>query len=314
MKILHICSGWKRGSEVAEIARLCGAGEERHGHEVSCRVWPGTGDLRSAGEVWIHGAWSLCLWRAAFHAKKYKWMPSGGYGPLRLRGCAAKRFFFSAIERFFLRRASAVVALCPAEEEWIRAFEPRVKTVEPARLGRFFPAPEEIPPLRKGRALHLLYFGGRRESDGYDCLMYAAAEGFSGVSEKRRKGRSRRRRSRDRGPVAQFELRDTAEFRRRDRKQLWQWCDYAVFPGVECAFAIPVAKALAHGKRAIVTDGAPAWRDGLVPLDASGELFSGLGGRILYVKGYKNAAPFDRARLLRKAIDWAVENRAPAEV
>ena len=53
-----------------------------------------------------------------------------------------------------------------------------------------------------------------------------------------------------------------------------------------------MAEALERGKRVITTDGAPAWGDG-----------NDYGGRLVYLKGFRNGTPEVRVRLLRDAIE-----------
>jgi hypothetical protein len=53
-----------------------------------------------------------------------------------------------------------------------------------------------------------------------------------------------------------------------------------------------IAEALEHGKRVITTDGAPAWGDG-----------NDYGGRLIYLKGYRDGSREERIGLLKKAIE-----------
>lgn len=70
----------------------------------------------------------------------------------------------------------------------------------------------------------------------------------------------------------------------------WAWCDVLCLPTLSENFGLVVAEALQRGKRVIVTDGAPAWKG------------SDCGGRLLYVKGYRNGDEETRVRLLAQAL------------
>jgi hypothetical protein len=76
-----------------------------------------------------------------------------------------------------------------------------------------------------------------------------------------------------------------------------------------------VAEALERGKRVITTDGAPVWESLVVSgqqLAVSGqelvvsgdgcEIGVGCGGRLLYLKGFRDGSDEKRVELLKKAI------------
>ena len=76
-----------------------------------------------------------------------------------------------------------------------------------------------------------------------------------------------------------------------EKEKVCDWCDILVLPTLSENFALVIAEALERGKRVITTDGAPAWGDG-----------NDYGGRLTYLKGYRDGSPTERVRLLRESI------------
>ena len=77
-----------------------------------------------------------------------------------------------------------------------------------------------------------------------------------------------------------------------EKEKVWDWCDVLVLPTLSENFGLVVAEALERGKRVITTDGAPAWGDD-----------NDYGGRLIYLKGYRDGTPEERVRLLKTAIE-----------
>ena len=309
MTILHICAGWEKSNGAANIARMVAGEQETAGHSVSYKIWAGIKELRAADEVWIHCAWKPCLWWAALWAKRYRWMPEASYDPVRLGYHGWKKRLAGPIERFFLRRADVVVATCQAEAEWIRKYEPRVKKIEVTDVKRFFRLGDcgigrlgdcgigrhvsksynpTIPQFyncqmqkMEDRALHLLYLGRRHPLKGVEYLESAVAEI---VSECRLSAVECPKSS----PV---ELRVVSNAFGEEKERVWEWCDVLVLPTLSENFGLVVAEALERGKRVITTDGAPAWDD-----------VKDYGGRLLYLRGYRDGTSEVRVRLLKEAI------------
>jgi len=75
-------------------------------------------------------------------------------------------------------------------------------------------------------------------------------------------------------------------------EKVWDWCDVLVLPTLSDNFGLVIAEALERGKSVITTDGAPAWSDG-----------NDYGGRLIYLKGYRDGTPEERVRLLKTAIE-----------
>ena len=267
------------------------AGEERaQGHESTV-----TNDLStldsSIDVVYLHGAWLPILWRAAKTAKrlgaKLVIRPAGSYDPVRLAYHGWKKRLVAFFERRMLMRADVVLATCPAEEEWIRKYEPRVKKIEVTDLKRFFRLNHEtqnheiheIHERVEGRSLHVLYLGRRHPLKGVEYLESAVAEI---VSECRSSGVE--------CSVPPVELRIVSNAFGEEKERVWEWCDVLVLPTLSENFGRVVAEALERGKRVITTDGAPAWQG----CDYS--------GRLRYLVGYRDGTREIRVKLLKEAI------------
>jgi glycosyltransferase involved in cell wall biosynthesis len=88
-------------------------------------------------------------------------------------------------------------------------------------------------------------------------------------------------------------------------EKTWGWCDVLVLPTLSENFGLVVAEALERGKRVITTDGAPVWGDGLSRVETcrEGEMMVGYGGRLIYLKGYREGTKETRVELLKAAIE-----------
>ena len=76
----------------------------------------------------------------------------------------------------------------------------------------------------------------------------------------------------------------------------YDWCDALVLPTLSENFGLVIAEALERGKHVITTDGAPAWGSG-----------NDYGGRLVYLRGYREGVPEARVQLLRNAIERLCE-------
>ena len=86
------------------------------------------------------------------------------------------------------------------------------------------------------------------------------------------------------------------------KEAAWAWCDVLCLPTLSENFGLVVAEALERGKRVIVTDGAPAW----APAGTD------YGGRLLYVRGYREGDDVTRVSLLKSAlIQFTTSNLKP---
>lgn len=255
---------------------------------MECAVWASVKQLRGADEVWIHCGWKPCLWWAATWGKKVKWMPEGCYDPVRLGYHGWKKKLAGPIERWGLRRCRRVVATCEEEGEWIRAYIGKgCPEVEVSDIKRFFDLagvrkgdsdnvqgrrceerPSQLTLGDVGRALRVVYLGRGHELKGVEFLE-EAVKGMEGV-----------------------ELRIVSGVEGEEKERVWDWCEVLVLPTLSDNFGLVVAEALERGKRVITTDGAPAWGDG-----------EDYGGRLKYLKGYREGTREARVELLRRAVE-----------
>ena len=274
----------------------------------------------SAEEVWIHGMWLpkewLACWRTLRSGKRLVRMPHGSVDPVRLRYHGWKKWLVGPIERWCLRRCSKIVATCEAEAEWIRAYEPRVKSIEVTDIKRFFDLPS-VPrshpssdrlrgSLRSGdtfpvpRPPHLLYLGRRHPLKGVEYLETAV------------------RQIQESSAPLRLCARIISNAFGEEKEKVWDWCDVLVLPTLSENFGLVVAEALERGKSVITTDGAPAWNHGIHRIHGNGMgevgnheihethekgLWSGYGGRLIYLKGYRDGTDEERVELLKNAIE-----------
>ena len=309
MRILHICAGWQEWNGAANIARMLMDEQRREGHEVSFATWAGIRKLRSADEVWIHCGWLPCLWWAAFWGRNVHWMPEACYDPIRLAYHGWKKTLAGPIERFFLRRAKALVATCEAEKGWIESYlGRRCPPIEITDIKRFFNLPS-VPrshpssdrlrgSLRSGdtfpvpRPLHLLYLGRRHPLKGVEYLETAV--------------RQIEKNSAHSAPLRLCVKIVSSAFG-DELEKVWDWCDVLVLPTLSENFGLVIAEALERGKRVITTDGAPAWececKVEKCKVGSAGAIWQGYDGRLIYLKGYRTGTPEDRIRLLQSAIE-----------
>ena len=271
MKIFHICAGWEKWNGAANIARLIMGEQSREGHEVSFATWAGIGRLRAADEVWIHCSWKPCLWWAALWGRNIHWMPECSYDPIRRKYHGWKKWLVGPIERFCLRRAKTLVATCDAEKSWIQGYlGNHCPPVEVIDIKRFFKLNLVNPVNPVQKPLHLLYLGRRHQLKGLESLEEALAQLHG---------------------VVPYEFRVVSNAFGYELEKVWDWSDVLILPTLSDNFGLVIAEALERGKRVITTDGAPAWDDG-----------NDYGGRLVYLRGYRDGSPEDRIRLLRDAI------------
>lgn len=271
---------------MANTARQFVAEELAHGDD--SRLTNNIDDIvADADKVVIHGAWLPVLWKVAKRAKsvgaKLVIRPAGSYDPVRLAYHAWKKRLVAFFEHRMLRRADVVLATCAAEAEWIRAYEPKAKTIEITDLKRFFDLSRKERKVRKeGESLHLLYLGRRHPLKGLEYLQTAVRQ----IKE---------------SFAAKIELKMESSVFGSEKDRLWDWCDVLVLPTLSENFGRVVAEALERGKRVITTDGAPAWSPSA---SATGGQDDGndYSGRLTYLKGYRDGTNDDRVRLLAAAI------------
>ncbi len=323
MKILHICAGWQKWNGAANIARMIMDEQRREGHEVSFATWAKVRELRAADEVWIHCGWLPCLWWAALWGHNTRWMPEACYDPVRLRYHGWKKCLAGPIERWCLRRCDRIVATCEAEKGWIeRYLGKKCPAVEVTDIKRFFDleggeAKENwrrgILPRQMGeqgatsvatltrleaaspmdtRAIHLLYLGRRHPLKGVEYLEKAVAELNSNPVNPVNPVQNSSLHVSTCSTRLKPELRIVSSAFGEELEKVWDWCDVLVLPTLSENLGLVIAEALERGKRVITTDGAPAWGDG-----------NDYGGRLIYLKGYRDGTDEVRVRLLKDAIE-----------
>ena len=342
MNILHICAGWQKWNGAANIARMIMDEQRREGHEVSFATWAKVRELRAADEVWIHCGWLPCLWWAALVCfltqrrrgaeRILKWMPEACYDPVRLRYHGWKKWLVGPIERFFLRRCAKIVATCEAEKGWIEAYlGKRCPAVEVTDVKRFFRLTDckidrltdcEVdgfidyridrsgdygaddfkqsvnPTIRQSvnSSLNLLYLGRRHPLKGVEYLEAAVAELNSNPVNPVQNSSTCSTcptYPKNSAPSTSQHLcvRFVSNAFGEEKERVWDWCDVLVLPTLSDNFGLVIAEALERGKRVITTDGAPAWGEG-----------NDYGGRLVFLKGFRDGTDEVRVGLLKDAI------------
>ena len=154
-----------------------------------------------------------------------------------------------------------------------------MKRVEVTDLKRFFDlSRKERKGCNEDGVLHLLYLGRKHPLKGVKYLEVA--------------GRQIQDSTRSICPMRfKIDLRIVSNAFGEEKERVWDWCDVLVLPTLSENFGRVVAEALERGKRVITTDGAPAWGDG-----------NDYGGRLIYLRGYRDGSTDDRVRLLKEAI------------
>jgi len=244
-------------------------------------------------------------------------MPEACYDPVRLRYHGWKKWLVGPIERWCLRRCDRIVATCEAEKGWIEKYlGKRCPEIEVTDVKRFFELSrvDGLTQRRRGAeyaeddgklpsadgGLHLLYLGRRHPLKGVEYLEEAVRQiqTTSALSASQR-----------------LCVRFVSNAFGEELEKVWDWCDVLVLPTLSDNFGLVIAEALERGKRVITTDGAPAWGEGLELRVGSGgveelrvgsEIWAGYGGRLVYLKGYRDGTDEERVELLKKAIAWAL--------
>ena len=293
MKIIHFCAGLQFWNGMANTARQFIAEEIAQGHdsfltnELATLSNAKSGDFRV---VYIHGAWLPVLWRAAKHAKRINAKliirPAGSYDPVRLGYHSWKKKLVAFFERRMLRRADVLLGTCEAESKWIKDYVgegcPKVEITD---LKRFFKLKWEKGSGKweegsNNKKLNVLYLGRRHPLKGVKYLEFAVEE-LNYFCMSRVPG----------GEDGCIDLRIVSGAKGEELEKVWEWCDVLVLPTLSENFGRVVAEALERGKCVVTTDGAPAWGDG-----------DDYGGRLMYLKGYRDGSEKDRIKLLKDAL------------
>ena len=344
MKIIHFCAGLEFWNGMANTARQFRSEEIAAGYDSI--VTNDLVEIRTGIDVvHIHGAWLPILWKVAKKAKRVNAKliirSAGSYDPVRLGYHGWKKKLVAFFERRMLRRADVLLATCEAEAKWIKDYVgndcPKVEITD---LRRFFKLGDSrqslvvsgegnLEPCRgvegeslavSGRELgvregglgvrsqesgvskqgdnsklNVLYLGRRHPLKGVEYLEAAVRQ----LQNSTRSTRSTR---------LNIELRIVSDAKGEELEKIWAWCDVLVLPTLSENFGRVVAEALERGKRVITTDGAPVWgeeSDGVMEW-VSGGVECRYGGRLLYLKGYRDGSDEERIRLLNEAIRQCV--------
>ena len=295
MKILHIVPGVDdRANGMAVVARFL-AKEQGDAEVVDLKDSLRTlrlcvSALENTTEVWVHGMWLPKEWQACRRAlksgKRLVRMPHGSVDPVRLHYHGWKKRLVGPIERWCLRRCNRIVATCEAEKGWIeRYLGRRCPPIEVADVKRFFDLSHKEQEKQEMREeLHLLYLGRHHPLKGVEYLEEAVKQLNSNPVN----------------PVNPVQNTSTRSTRLNiissafgdELEKVWLWCDVLVLPTLSENFGLVIAEALERGKRVITTDGAPAWGDG-----------NDYGGRLVYLKGFRDGTDEARVSLLKDAIE-----------
>lgn len=273
MNIVHFCAGLEEWNGMANTARQF-VDEERVKGDDSHLTNDISAITDAVDQVVIHGAWLPVLWKVAKRAKrigaKLIIRPAGSYDPVRLAYHGWKKRLVAPYEHRMLRRADVLLATCNAEADWIKSYEPKVKSIGITDLKRFFNLNPVNPVNPVKKDLHLLYLGRRHPLKGLEFLEDALTQLID---------------------IVPYEFRVVSNAFGDELEKVWDWCDVLVLPTLSENFGRVIAEALERGKRVITTDGAPAWGVG-----------NDYGGRLVYLKGYRDGTTTKRVHLLSKAI------------
>ena len=253
-------------------------------------------------EVWVHGMWLPRVWgacRMALRAgKRLVRVTHGSLSPIYLeRQSKWKKRFVTLLERHYFAKCDRVVVTGGWEEEWCRKWglqgpfetvdlkgffdlshKERKERKDDSRVeGRGFDSRvEHVERVEEGE-LHLLYLGRRHPLKGVEYLETAVRQ----IQESSAHSASLR-----------LCVKYVSSAFGEELEKVWDWCDVLVLPTLSENLGLVIAEALERGKRVITTDGAPAWGDG-----------NDYGGRLIYLKGYRDGTDEMRVRLLKDAIE-----------
>ena len=296
MKILHVVPGLDNPFNGIAVAAKLIAGEQA-AEMVDAREFGKIKDLGKYEEVWVHSCWLPMTLKACRRVVKAKRplvrMTHANLDPVRLRYHGWKKWLVGPIERYWLRKADRIVATCDAEKAWIEAYlGKKCPEIEVTDIKRFFKLNGEKGYGKRemgrecgvvdsnNKKLNVLYLGRRHPLKGVKYFEFAVEE-LNYFCMSRVPG----------GEDGCIDLRIVSDAKGEELEKVWDWCDVLVLPTLSENFGLVVAEALERGKRVITTDGAPAWGDG-----------NDYGGRLMYLKGYRDGNDEARVRLLRDTL------------
>ena len=320
MIILHVIPGLDDPTcGIAVAAKMVARRQSKEGHVVECvgyREWTKV-QIGGVDEVWVHSMWTpgvmMAAWTALRTGKKLVRMPHGCMDPVKVRHRWWKKMWVTPFEKWLFARADSVIATCEDEVKWIRNFEYGVKKVEMLSLGGCVDLNrvDRVERVDGEGELRLLFVGRLHPLKGVEYLIRALHELNHEIHETHEKGsgvvlkiigKDEGEGEKLRQLVKEFGL--DVEFcgvvSEEEKEKAWKWCDVLVLPTLSENFGLVVAEALERGKRVITTDGAPVWDPGVSSQELGVSV--GYGGRLLYLKRYRDGAKEKRVELLKKAI------------
>lgn len=313
MKIVHLMAGLGRASGVANIARRFARKQSERG-DVPVLLAPAfkwnpiyfglvfavraLWQTMSAKELWVHCSWTFPIWYGALLAKMFGKrlvvVPEGSFDPKRLGNHARwKKRLVASLDRWVLRQADEVLALCKDEIGWVEGFEPSAKVrVEKVPVFLSNAVDEVKSKSEKGKSvegdsLHVLFLGRAEDPLKGVRFLEQAVEQLQSEQSNTPNNRT-------------IELRIVSDHFGEELERDWEWCDVLCLPTLSENFGLVVAEALERGKRVVVTDGAPAWEPGESKKE-EGKVKKC--GRLVYLRGYRDGTDEERVWLLKEAIE-----------
>ena len=298
MMILHVVPGLDAIGNGMSVAAHLIADAAGDALIEARRFANGNYDINSYDEIWVHSCWLPSVLRSCIRVsktgKKLVCMPHGNLDLVRLRYHAWKKWLVGPIERWCLRRCDRIVATCEAEKGWIQAYLGKhCPPIEVTDIKRFFRLPQNDKTGQThfiiSRPMHLLYLGRRHPLKGLDYLLSAIRQLDPNLKcENDKTGQTYFIISQS----SSLQLKVVSNAFYEEKERIWDWCDILVLPTLSENFGLVIAEALERGKCVITTDGAPAWGDG-----------NDYGGRLIYLKGYRDGTDEERVELLKRAIE-----------
>ena len=301
MKVLHLMAGLGEASGVANIARRFARVQTERGDSAillapafkwnpiyfgfvfAIRAW---WNAWTADEVWVHCSWTFPVWYGAWLArlfrKKLVVVPEGSFDPKRLHNHAGwKKRLVNPLDRWVLRQADEVLALCKDEIGWTEGFEPSAK-VRFERVPLFIKEYIHCTPTPSTctSSLHVLFLGRAEDPlKGVRFLERAVTELNHHCTPT---------------PMTytSFALSIVSDHSGEELEKDWAWCDVLVLPTLSENFGLVVAEALERGKLVVTTDGAPAWE----------EYFAVHPEKGVYIKGFREGTDAYRVSSLANAL------------
>ncbi len=282
---------------------MTGGVQEANGMRVAEELLRANGVI-PPDEVWVHGMWTPRVWKECLGAlragRPLVRMTHGSLSPIYLeRQSKWKKRLVSPIERALFARTARVVVTGPWEEEWCRRWGIKcpIQTVDLKHFFNFPQPPRGLSPQKTGGQTPQEAWGqSPKEARGQSPQVYGDRP------HKEARGQSPRLKVLYLGRIhplkgvdvlkeavegLDVDLRVESEVFGEEKERALEWCDVLVLPSMSENFGFVVAEALMHGKRAVATDGAPAWEN------QEG---------VAYVRGYRDASHGEQVRLLREAL------------